>query len=67
MLLHDPQRGWLRFARPLAVLQARTAAEVRPGDIITIRFGDRQHVVEVLDIKETVRAGDAHALYRVLE
>ncbi|MDH7497137.1 MAG: RNA-binding S4 domain-containing protein [Syntrophomonadaceae bacterium] len=46
---------------------AKPAAEVRPGDIITIRFGDRQHVVEVLDIKETVRAGDAHALYRVLE
>jgi para-aminobenzoate synthetase/4-amino-4-deoxychorismate lyase len=31
LLLHDPQRGWLRFARPLAVLQARTAAEVRPA------------------------------------
>lgn len=31
LLLHDPRRGWLRFVRPLAVLQARTAAEVRPA------------------------------------
>jgi para-aminobenzoate synthetase/4-amino-4-deoxychorismate lyase len=31
VLLHDPARGWLHFARPLAVLEARALSQVRPA------------------------------------
>jgi len=46
---------------------AKPATEVRPGDVITIQFGVRKMVVEVLELKESVRAADAAQLYRTIE
>jgi len=48
-----------RFAKP--------AAEVRPGDVIEVTFGERRLKVRVLDVRETVRKNEADALYEVLE
>ncbi len=46
---------------------AKPGAEVKEGDILTIRFGERVGRYEVLSIAETVRKDGAHELYRVLE
>lgn len=45
---------------------AKPSAEVRPGDMITIRMGEKQLVVEVLEVKDSARASDARNLYRVI-
>ncbi len=45
----------------------KPGAEVRVGDIMTIRFGDKLGRYEILAIEETVRKGDAAGMYRVLE
>ncbi|NLU51173.1 MAG: RNA-binding S4 domain-containing protein [Syntrophomonadaceae bacterium] len=45
---------------------AKPSAEVRPGDMITIRLGEKQLVVEVLEVKDSARASDARNLYRVI-
>ena len=42
----------------------RASYEVRVGDQITLRFGERSHTVEVLEVKDTVKQADAAALYR---
>lgn len=46
---------------------AKPATEVKKGDLLTLRIGDRETVFEVLDIKENVKAADAKNLYRVVE
>ena len=46
---------------------AKPAAEVRPGDVIEVTFGERRLKVRVLDVRETVRKNEADALYEVLE
>ena len=46
---------------------AKASVEVKPGDIIAIRFGDKFTKLEVLDVKETVRKEDASAMYRMVE
>jgi ribosomal 50S subunit-recycling heat shock protein len=46
---------------------AKASQEVKEGDVISIRFGDKLTAVEVLAVKETVRKEDAAALYRLLE
>ena len=43
---------------------ARASYEVKPGDVITLRFGVRTVSVEVLSVQENVRQTDAAALYR---
>jgi ribosomal 50S subunit-recycling heat shock protein len=43
---------------------AKAAAEVKVGDVVEIRFGDRLTRLEVLDIRENVRKEDAAGLYR---
>lgn len=43
---------------------ARASYEVKLGDIIEIRFGQRTLKVEVLAIGETVQKTDAPAMYR---
>jgi ribosomal 50S subunit-recycling heat shock protein len=43
---------------------ARASCEVKPGDVIALRFGIRTVTVEVLSVQESVRQGDAAALYR---
>lgn len=45
---------------------ARASAEVRPGDIIDITFGNRQTRVEVLAVQDTVRKEEAGELFRYL-
>ena len=45
---------------------ARASYEVKIGDIIEIRFGQRTLKVEVLAISETAQKADASAMYREL-
>ena len=44
----------------------KPGAEVHVGDVMTIRFGDKLGRYEILAIEETVRKGDAAAMYRVI-
>ena len=46
---------------------AKPGAEVHPGDIMTIRFGEHLGRYEILTVAETVRRENADGLYRVLE
>lgn len=45
---------------------AKASADVKAGDVITIRFGDKEVRVEVLSVQETVRKEDAAALFKYL-
>lgn len=45
---------------------ARASYEVKAGDRISLRLGAREVTVEVLSVQETVRQGDAAALYKQL-
>ena len=46
---------------------AKAGADVKPGDILEIGFGERKVRAEILEVKETVRAEEAKTLYRLLE
>lgn len=46
---------------------AKPSTEVKTGDIITIRSGDRKTTYEVLDVKDHVKANEAKDLYRIVE
>ncbi len=46
---------------------AKPASEIKKGDILTLRIGDRETVFEILDIKENVKAAEAKNLYRIVE
>ena len=43
---------------------ARASDEVKEGDVIAIRFGERTLTVEVLSVKESAGKADAAAMYR---
>ena len=45
---------------------AKPGAEVKVGDVLTIRFGDKLGRYEIVSTAETVRKGDAAEMYRVL-
>lgn len=45
---------------------AKASAEVRPGDVLAIRFGDREVRAEVLSVQDTVRKEEAAELFRYL-
>ncbi len=45
---------------------ARASAEVKPGDIIGISFGDELTQAEVLAVEETVRKEAAAQLFRYI-
>jgi ribosomal 50S subunit-recycling heat shock protein len=45
---------------------AKASHELRPGDEIAIRFGERTLRVEVLAINETAQRAEAPAMYREL-
>ena len=45
---------------------ARASAEVKPGDIIGISFGNRKTCVEVLAVQDNVRKEAAAELFRYL-
>ena len=46
---------------------AKAGTEVKVGDVMEIRFGNRLGRYEILSIAETVRKDAAAELYRVLE
>lgn len=45
---------------------AKASYDVKPGDVLEIRFGARTVKVEVLAVAEAVRKDDAAAMYREL-
>ena len=45
---------------------AKPGAEVKPGDRISIRFGEHVGQYEVLSVAETVRKDQAASMYRVI-
>lgn len=45
---------------------AKPGADVKPGDQISIRFGEHLGVYEVLSIAETVRKDQAASMYRII-
>lgn len=47
--------------------RAKAGAEVKAGDVIRIDFGRRVLTVEVLEVRQTVRASEAKDLYAVKE
>lgn len=46
---------------------SKPSATVKPGDIISVRFGEKQLRVEVLSVDEKTRAADAPAMYREMQ
>ena len=46
---------------------AKPGAEVKEGDVLEIRFGNRVGRYRIADVKETVRKEGAADLYEVLE
>jgi len=46
--------------------QAKASLEVKTGDIIEIKFGDKITKLEVLEVKETVRKDDAGGMYKLV-
>jgi ribosomal 50S subunit-recycling heat shock protein len=46
---------------------AKPGADVKAGDVMEIRFGNRIGKYRILDVKETVRKEVAADLYEVLE
>ena len=46
---------------------AKPGAEVKEGDVLEIRFGNRIGRYRIADVKETVRKEGAADLYEVLE
>lgn len=46
---------------------AKPGAEVKPGDIMTIRFGDHLGRYEVLAVPATAKKEGAADMYRILE
>ncbi len=45
---------------------AKASQDIKPGDIITIRFGSRETKAEVTMVKETVRKEEAAEMYKDL-
>ena len=45
---------------------AKPGAEVKLGDVMTIRFGNKIGKYEILAVNETVRKEGASAMYRVI-
>ena len=46
---------------------AKAGAEVKEGDVMEIRFGNRVGRYEITNVKEVVRKENAAEMYRVLE
>ena len=45
---------------------AKASATVKVGDRISIRFGNKEVKIEVIDVQETVRKDEAKELFRYL-
>jgi len=46
---------------------AKASVDVKLGDIIAIKFGEKISKFEILDVKENVRKEEAQAMYRAVE
>lgn len=46
--------------------EAKASVNVKPGDVIEIRFGTKNVKVEVLDIQETTKKEEAKDLFRYI-
>ena len=46
---------------------AKAGAEVKEGDVMEIRFGNRVGRYEITDVREVVRKENAAEMYKVLE
>ena len=46
---------------------AKPSSEVKGGDVLEIRFGEKVARLRVLSVAETVRKNDAAAMYEMLE
>lgn len=47
--------------------QAKPSTEVKPGDVMEIRFGEKMAKYRILAVAETVRKADAGAMYELIE
>jgi len=47
--------------------QAKASLEVKTGDVIEIKFGDKLTKLEVLAVKETVRKEDTTTMYKITD
>ncbi|MEE1170074.1 MAG: RNA-binding S4 domain-containing protein [Anaerovoracaceae bacterium] len=47
--------------------QAKAGTDVKEGDIILIRFGDKEIKVRVLELKESQRKEDAAGMYEAAD
>lgn len=45
---------------------AKAGADVKPGDIIAIHFGNKDVEVEVISVQETVKKEEAKEMFRYL-
>ena len=45
---------------------AKASVDVKAGDIVAIKFGDKITKLEILDVKETVRKEEAQGLYKMV-
>ena len=43
---------------------AKASANVKVGDVLTIRFGNKDVKAEILDVQETVKKDEAKELFR---
>ncbi len=46
--------------------EVKPSHEVRPGDVVEIRYFSGTLKFKVLDVKENVKKDDAHTLYEVI-
>lgn len=46
---------------------AKPSSEIRPGDVISIRFGEHTGHYEVVDVADTVTKEQASCMYRVID
>ena len=46
--------------------QAKAGSDVAVGDMLLIHFGRKNIEVEILQVAETVRAENAHLMYRII-
>jgi ribosomal 50S subunit-recycling heat shock protein len=47
--------------------QAKPGAEVKPGDIVEIGFGNGTTKIKILKLQDTVRKDEATDLYEIIE
>lgn len=45
---------------------AKPSTKVNVGDILAIQMGGRRITVEILDLKDNIKAGEAKSLYRIV-